>query len=185
MLQVLKDNFHHSSISNSFTTLLALFNDTQGNKEDIHEFRSRFEGHLGALSWSLVVIPPILQVMLFLWAMHLRYKDLLSQFVSKHKDLSLATIDSVMSDACYMDDFVVVGSKHKPAAMVSSPRSPSAATVAMDKEGKEFWNPFEWLATYDSGFIKSCWTRSLKGGFYCAFCSSKEKHHPLKCPLLP
>ena len=30
MLQVLEDNFHPSSISNSFTTLLAPFNDTQG-----------------------------------------------------------------------------------------------------------------------------------------------------------
>jgi hypothetical protein len=26
--------------------------------------------------------------------------------------------------------------------------------------------------------------RSLKGDFFCAFCSSKGKHHPLKCPLL-
>ena len=38
MLQVLEDNFRPSSISNSFTTLLALFNNTQGNKETIHEF---------------------------------------------------------------------------------------------------------------------------------------------------
>jgi hypothetical protein len=42
MLQVLKDHFHPSSISNSFTTLLALFNDTQEEKESIHEFRSCF-----------------------------------------------------------------------------------------------------------------------------------------------
>jgi hypothetical protein len=40
MLQVLEDHFHPSSISNSFTTLFALFNDTQGKKESIHEFRS-------------------------------------------------------------------------------------------------------------------------------------------------
>jgi hypothetical protein len=40
MLQVLEDHFCPSSISNSFTTLLALFNDTQGKKESIHEFRS-------------------------------------------------------------------------------------------------------------------------------------------------
>ena len=38
MLQVLEDNFRPSSISNSFTTLLALFNDTQGDKESIQEF---------------------------------------------------------------------------------------------------------------------------------------------------
>ncbi len=67
MLQVLENNFHPLSISNLFTTLLALFNDTQqGNKEGIHEFWLRFEGHLGALSWLSVNIPPIHQVMLFL-----------------------------------------------------------------------------------------------------------------------
>jgi hypothetical protein len=40
MLQVLEDNFHPSSISNTFTTLLSLFNDTQSDKEGIHEFCS-------------------------------------------------------------------------------------------------------------------------------------------------
>ncbi len=99
MIQVLENNFRPSSISNSFTTPLARFNDTQGNKEGIHEFCSRFEGHLGALSRSSVAIPPILQVMLFLHAIHARYSDLLSQFTSKHKDLSLASIDSIMADA--------------------------------------------------------------------------------------
>jgi hypothetical protein len=114
MLQVLEDNFRPSSISNSFTTLLALFNDTQGDKEGLHEFRSRFEGHLGALSWSSVAIPPILQVMLFLRALHARYGDLLTQFASKQKDLSTASIDSVLSDAKFMDEFTVVGAGGKP-----------------------------------------------------------------------
>ncbi len=66
MLQVLEDNFCPLSISNLFTTLLALLNDTQGNKEGIHKFWLQFEGHLGALSQPLVNILPILQVMLFL-----------------------------------------------------------------------------------------------------------------------
>ena len=182
MLQVLEDHFRPSSISNSFTTLLALFNDTQGDKESIHEFRSRFEGHMGALSRSSVAIPPILQVMLFLRGMHSRYQDLLSQFASKHKDLALATIDSIVGDAKFMDEFKLVDGKSKPGG--SSPRVPSVAAVATAQDGKEFRNPFEWLATYDSGFVKSRWQRSLRGGFYCAFCSSKEKHHPFKCPLL-
>ncbi len=30
----------------------------------------------------------------------------------------------------------------------------------------------------------ACWRRSLRGDFYCPFCSGKDKHHPLKCPLL-
>ncbi len=185
MLQVLEDHFHPSSIFNSFTTLLVLFNDTQGKKESIHKFWSQFEGHIGVLSWLLVAIPPILQVMLFLWGMHLRYQDLLSQFPSKHKDLALATIDSIVADARFMDDFVVVKGKTKPGASSPSPQStPSVAAIATNKEGKAFQTPFEWLATYNSGFVMACWCRSLHGDFYCAFCSGKDKHHPLKCPLL-
>ncbi len=42
MLQVLEDHFCPSLISYSFTTLLTLFNNTQGEKESIHEFHSRF-----------------------------------------------------------------------------------------------------------------------------------------------
>ncbi len=185
MLQVLEDHFCPSSISNSFTTVLALFNDTQGEKESIHKFWSQFEGHIGALSQSLAAIPPILQVMLFLWGMHLHYQDLLSQFALKHKDLALATIDSIVADAPFMDDFVIVKGKTKPGAPGPSPRStPSAAAVATDKEGKAFQGPFEWLVTYNSGFVMARWCRSLRGDFYCALCNGKDKHHPLKCPLL-
>jgi hypothetical protein len=137
------------------------------------------------LSWLSVAIPPILQVMLFLWGMHSRYEDLLSQFGSKHKDLALATIDSIVADARFMDDFIVVKGKTKPGAPGPSPCStPSTAAAATDKDCKAFRTPFEWLATYDSGFVMACWHRSLRGDFYCAFCSGKDKHHPLKCPLL-
>jgi hypothetical protein len=184
MLQVLEDHFHPSSISNSFTTLLALFNDTQGEKGSIHEFRSRFEGHMGALSCSLVAIPPILEVMLFLWGMHSCYQDLLSQFASKHTDLSLATIDSIVADARFMDEFVVVGGKTKPGVQGPSPHSLSVALVVTNKEGKEFHTPWEWLASYDLSAVTSQWRRFLWGSFYCTFCNRNNKHHPLKCPLL-
>ena len=120
--------------------------------------------------------------MLFLRGMHSRYQDILSQFASKHKDIAVATIDSIINDAKFMDEFKLVEGKLKPGG--SSQRLPSVAAVATNKDGKEFRNPFEWLATYDSGFVKQRWQRSLCGGFYCAFCSGKEKHHPLKCPLL-
>jgi len=36
MLQVLEDNYRPSSISNTFTTLLSLFNDTQSDSEGLH-----------------------------------------------------------------------------------------------------------------------------------------------------
>ena len=136
MLQILEDHFCPSTISHSFTTLLSLFNDTQGDKESIHKFRSRFKGHMGALSRSSVAIPPILQVMLFLRGMHSCYQDLLSQFASKHKDLAVATIDSIVGDAKFMDEFKLVDGKSKPSG--PSPWAPSVAAVATDRDGKEF-----------------------------------------------
>jgi hypothetical protein len=83
-----------------------------------------------------------------------------------------------------MDEFVVVGGKQKPGALNPSSHSPAAALVAMDKEGKQFCNPFEWLATYKPTYVATRWHRSLRGDFYCKICNGKEKHHPTKCPLL-
>ncbi len=56
---MLEDNFHLSSISTTFTTLLILFNATKGDKKGLHEFCSQFEGQLGVLSHSLVDIPQL------------------------------------------------------------------------------------------------------------------------------
>ncbi len=95
MLQLLKNNFCPSSIFNTFTTLLALFNTTQGDKEGPHEFRAQLEGHMSTLSQPSKTIPLILQGMLFLCAMHSRYQDFLTQFASKQKDLPSAMIDSM------------------------------------------------------------------------------------------
>jgi hypothetical protein len=47
MLQVLEDHFRPSSISNTFATLLSLFNGRQSNTEGIHQFCSR----LRDISW--------------------------------------------------------------------------------------------------------------------------------------
>jgi hypothetical protein len=79
---------------------------------------------------------------------------------------------------------VVVGGKQKPGAPNPSFRSPAAALVAMGKEGKQFCNPFEWLATYKPTYVATHWHCSLRGDFYCTICNGKEKHHPTKCPLL-
>ena len=147
MLQVLEDNFHPSSISNTFTTLLSLFNDKQSDKEGIHESRSHFKGHFSTLSRSSVAIPQILQVMIFLRALRSRYQDLLNQFASKQKDLSVATIDSVIADAKFMDGFVAVVTNGKAATPSSFPCSLAAATALTNREGKEHCSPWEWLAT--------------------------------------
>jgi hypothetical protein len=121
MLQVLEDHYRPSSISNTFTTLLSLFNDTQSNKEGIHEFCSQFEGNLLVLSCSLVAIPQILQVMLFLRAIPSRYQGLLNQFASKQKDLSTALINLVVADKKITDKFTPVGANGKAVLPSSTP----------------------------------------------------------------
>jgi hypothetical protein len=184
MLQILEDNFCPSSISNTFTTLLSLFNDKQSDKEGVHEFHSQFEGNLLALSHSSVTIPQILQVMLFLHAIHPCYQDLLNKFASKQKDLSVASIDSVVANAKFIDKFVAIGTNGEPVHPPSTPQAPAVATALTGCKGKEHCSSWEWLAAFDSNDMLSCWHQSLCGGFYCAVCHSKEKHHPLKCPML-
>jgi hypothetical protein len=84
--------------------------------------------------------------MLFLRALHARYGDLLTQFASKHKDLSTASIDLVISDAKFMDEFTAVsaGGKPKPGHPSPSPRFPAVASVVTDEDGKYYRTPFEW-----------------------------------------
>jgi len=55
-----------------------------------------------------------LQAVLFLQVMHSWYQDLLTQFTSNQKDLSLATIVLVVANARFIDDVEVVGAKNKP-----------------------------------------------------------------------
>jgi hypothetical protein len=157
MLQVLEDDFYPSSISNTFATLLSLFNDMQSDKEGIHKFHLQFEGNLLALFCSLVAIPQILQVMLFLCAIHSPYQGLLNQFASKQKDLLAASIDSVVANAKFMDEFATVGANGKAVHPPSTPQSSAAATAITDPDGKEHCSPWEWLATFESGSILSCW----------------------------
>ncbi len=157
MLQVLEDNFRPSSISNTFTTLLSLFNERQSDTEGIHEFCLRLEGNLLALSCSSVAIPQIFQVILFLRAIHSRYQGLLNQFTSKQKDLSAALIDSVVADAKFMDEFATVGVNGKAIHPTSTPCSPAVVTAVTGHDGKEHCSPWEWLATFKSGKILSRW----------------------------
>jgi hypothetical protein len=95
--------------------------------------------------------------MLFLRAIHLHYQGLLNQFASKQKDLSAALIDSVVANAKFMDEFATVGANGKAIHPTSTPRSPAAATAVTGCIGKEHCSPWEWLATFESGSILSCW----------------------------
>jgi hypothetical protein len=57
----------------------------------------------------MVSIPPILQAMLFLWALHPCYKAIIDLLASKQKDISIAMINSIVSDAKYMDELAFLG----------------------------------------------------------------------------
>ncbi len=87
ILATLKANFKPTTFSHSFAALLSLINDKQ-SEEGIHGFQARFEGHLHDMSCSAVSILPILKAMLFLWALHPRYKAIIDMFASKQKDIS-------------------------------------------------------------------------------------------------
>jgi hypothetical protein len=129
-----------------------------------------------------VVIPPILLVMIFIRALHSRYSDILDQFRSRYKDLAAATVDSVVADVKYHDEFQLVDPKSK------TPRKggPGASAVAVDKAGKEWSNPFEWISSFSVKSIKTRWDRALAGTGICPICHRSEKpwHVPTNCPLL-
>ena len=113
MVAALVANFKPATFSHTFTTLLSLVIDKQ-SEEGIHEFRARFEGHLHDMSRSAVSIPPILKAMLFLQALHPRYKAIIDLFASKQKDISIASINSIVLDAQIMDVFSFFGSNGNP-----------------------------------------------------------------------
>ncbi len=81
----------------------------------------------------------------------------MNQFASKQKELSAASIDSVVADAKFMDEFATIGANGKAIHPTSTPRSPAAATAVTGHEGKEHCSPWEWLATFESGIILSRW----------------------------
>ena len=182
MLAVLNQHCRPDTVSGSFSTLMSLFNDVQGPSEPVLEFRSRFDGLVLDLSRSKIVIPPILLLMLFLRALHSRYSDILDQFRSRYKDLEKATLDSVVEDARYHDEFKLVGDKKTPGGRPT----PTAATANVDKQGKEWPSPFEWLSTYATKGIKTRWERAIAGTGICPICHRAEKpwHVPANCPLL-
>jgi hypothetical protein len=120
MLAALEANFKPATFSHAFPTLLSLVNDKQA-EEGIHEFRACFEGHLHDMSRSTVSIPPVLQAMLFLWAVHPRYKAIIDLFASKQKDISITSINSIVLDAQFMDEPSFFGSNGNPSPVMDDP----------------------------------------------------------------
>ena len=52
--------------------------------------------------------------MLFLWALHPRYKAIIDLFASKQKDIYVTSINSIISDAQFMDELSSFGSNGNP-----------------------------------------------------------------------
>jgi hypothetical protein len=105
-----------------------------------------------------------------------------SEYKKYTEDLETASIDSVVADVKYHDEFQLVDSKQK------TPRKggPGGSAVAVDKAGKEWSNPFEWISSFSVKSIKTRWDRAIAGKGICPICHRAEKpwHVPANCPLL-
>ncbi len=114
-----------------------------------------------------IVIPQILMVMFFLCSLHPCYDDLLKQFRSRYKSLDGASLDSIVADVRYHNEFKLVGSDKK----LPPGRNPWAAAAsappAVDRQGKQWNNPYEWLSKLNIESVKRRWKRSLAENGFC------------------
>jgi len=91
----------------------------------------------------------------------------------------------IVVEVCYHDKFQLVGSDNKLPAGKTLKEVAAVASSQMDKQGKEWNNPCEWLASFNIKSIKKHWTRSLASTGFCPICHCNwDKHLPVKCPLL-
>jgi hypothetical protein len=155
MLAVLNQHCRPDSVANAFTTLMLLFNNSMGKLEEIMTFRSRFNGMVNNMSCCKIILPLLLVVMFFLHSLHSRYDNLLEKFRSCYKSLKGASLDSIVADVHYHNEFQLVGSNKKVPAGKGPKALASAASSAVDKQGKEWRNPYEWLASFDIKGINS------------------------------
>ena len=133
MLASLEAEFKPATFSHTFTTFISLVNDKQA-EEGLHEFQARFEGHLHVMSQSAISIPPILQAMLFLRALHPRYKSIVDLFASKQRDISVASINSIILDARFIDEFNFFGSNGNPAPVCDDPLDTASQLESIDDD---------------------------------------------------
>jgi len=150
MLAALNRHCRPDTVANAFSTLMSLFNDSMGDLEDIIAFCSRFDGMINEMSRCKIVIPHLLMVMFFLRSLHSRYSPLLDRFRSRAHPLETASLESIVSDVHFHDEFTVVGKDNKakggPKAAAAAATPYSAPSGAADQNGKTWNNPWEWLA---------------------------------------
>ncbi len=131
MLAALNQHCHPNLVANSFMTLLLLFNDSAGVSDEIMAFRSRFDGMVNNMACCKIFLPLILIVMFFLRSLHSCYNDLLEQFFSHYKSLEGTSLDLIVADVRYQEEFQLVGMDKKlPAA-----KTPKVAAAAASSLG--------------------------------------------------
>jgi hypothetical protein len=104
----------------------------------------------------------------------------------------MATLDSIVSDVTFHDEFTVADSKKKPpgsrlpAAASANTNSNHKANTHTNQKGKVWQTPFEWLAQYGMKGIKGQWTRAMVGTGICPICHRDKLpcHVPTQCLLL-
>ncbi len=188
MLAALTQHCRPDTVSNTFASLLSLFNDVQRKAESILEYRSHFDVLTLELSQCKVIITPLLLVMLFLQGLHGCYANIVEQFRSHFKSIETATADFIMSDVAFHDSFTLVETRKCKLAggSASTPRVPAVAAANTNCQGNVWQLLFEWLAKYGIKGIKGRWTHAMVGTGIFLICHRNEKqfHVPTQCPLL-
>ncbi len=80
ILAALNAYCHPNSVADTFSSLLSIFKELQGDDELILAFRSHLDDLILEMAHCKVVIPPLLLIMLFLRALHSRYSDIGEQY---------------------------------------------------------------------------------------------------------
>ena len=72
--------------------------------------------------------------MLFLRALHPRYKSIVDLFASKQRDISVASINSIILDARFIDEFNFFGSNGNPAPVCDDPLDTASQLESIDDD---------------------------------------------------
>jgi hypothetical protein len=178
LLAVLNQHCCPDSVANAFTTLILLFNDSMGESEEIMAFRLRFDGMVNNMSHYKIILPPVLMVMFFLCSLHCHYDNLLKRFHSRYKSLEDTSLDSIVADVHYHNESKLTGSNKKLPAGKGLKAAAATASSAVDKQGKEWRNPYKWLASFNSKSVKKHWMHLLAGNGFCPICHRDKKNMP-------